>query len=233
MTTRDADARTILARRLRTQADECAKLGSQLWADLMERAAGDVEAGGPFLAVLQGHESDPGPMALALRVFGGIHRLALAGTAPDLAAHLPSTGGSGDHDRAWRAALTVVADHVDELRAGLDQAPQTNEVGRSAALAPAFWIAAQRGGGRPLRMLEVGASAGLNLRWDHFRHEVTDPPAGDPASTVIFPASWYEGALPPEVQARAEVIERAGCDVAPIDVTNSEGRLRLLSYVWP
>jgi hypothetical protein len=24
---------------------------------------------------------------------------------------------------------------------------------------------------RPLRLLEVGSSAGLNLRWDHYRYE--------------------------------------------------------------
>src|SRR5688500_8004405 len=89
-------ARAVLARRLRTQARECAKLGSPLYAELMERAAADVGAGGPFWKVVAGQEHMPGPYALALRVFGPTHRMALEGRAPALAAHYPSTGGDGD-----------------------------------------------------------------------------------------------------------------------------------------
>ncbi|EUA06688.1 hypothetical protein I553_0788 [Mycobacterium xenopi 4042] len=29
------------------------------------------------------------------------------------------------------------------------------------------------------------------------------------------------------------IVERHGYDIAPIDATNSEGELTLLSYVWP
>src|SRR4051812_4399567 len=79
----DADAaRATLVRRLRTQGRECAKLGSTLYAELMERGAADVEAGGPFFSALAGHEHEPGPAALALRLYGGAHRLALEGRAP-------------------------------------------------------------------------------------------------------------------------------------------------------
>jgi hypothetical protein len=48
--------------------------------------------------------------------------------------------------------------------------PQTNEVRRSAVLLPGFLtIAAETG--LPLRILELGASAGLNQLWDrrHYR----------------------------------------------------------------
>jgi hypothetical protein len=82
-----------------------------------------------------------------------------------------------------------------------------------------------------LRVLEVGASAGLNLRFDQYRYEVGGAPAGDPESPVRFPASWFEGAwsLPP----RVEVVERRGCDLSPLDPTRQDDRLRLLSFVWP
>ena len=223
-------AQEVLARRLRTQARACAELGSPLYAELMMRAAADVEGGGPVFDVLAGHENDPGEHALALRLFGGLHRLALRGGAPGVAAHFPSTGGDADADAAWPAVLDAVRDEAPLLRAGLASPPQTNEVGRSAALLVGFHTVAAETA-RPLRLLEVGASAGLNLRWDQYRYDVGSLPVGDLHSPVRFPSSWFTGAwsLPHAVA----VAERRGCDAAPIDPALEEDRLRLLSYVWP
>jgi hypothetical protein len=223
-------ARETLARRFRFQARACAALGSPLYGDLMERAAADVESGGPVLDVIAGHEDDPGEHALALRLFGGVHRLALEGRAPGVAAHFPSTGGDADAAAAWPAILDVMRAEATRLRAGLAVAPQTNEVGRSAALLVGFHTVAAETG-RSLRLLEVGASAGLNLRWDHYRYDVDPTPVGDVDSPVRFPAGWFEGAWS---QPRTAVVaERRGCDVAPIDPAVAEGRHRLLSFVWP
>jgi hypothetical protein len=223
-------AQAVLARRLRWQARACIELGSPLYGELMERAAADVEAGGPFLDVLAGREDDPGGHLIPLRLFGGLHRLALEGGAPALAAHLPSTGGDGDAAAAWPAVLDAVRSQAPRLRSGLGSAPQTNEVGRSAALLVGFvTVAAETA--RPLRVLELGASAGLNLRFDRYHYSLGRAALGDPRSPVRFPASWFEGvwSLPLEV----EVAERRGCDAAPIDVRRDDDRLRLLSYVWP
>ena len=65
---------------------------------------------------------------------GGVHRLVILGRAPGLAWFYPSVGGEGDPEDAWPAFRAVLDEHRDELRAGLDQPPQTNEVGRAAAL---------------------------------------------------------------------------------------------------
>src|SRR5581483_9734788 len=45
---------------------------------------------------------------------------------------------------------------------------QTNEVGRSACLLPAFSVASQREGDAPLAVVDFGCSAGLNLLFDRF-----------------------------------------------------------------
>ncbi len=216
---------------VREQAEACAALGSPLYAVLLQRVADDVESGGPAYGVLRGHEDDPGPSALALRLMGGVHRLVLDRRAPALALTYPSVGGTGDPDAAWAALRTVLAEFVDELRASLGQPPQTNEVGRAAALVGGLLRVAATDP-RPLRLVEIGTSAGLNLRADRFRIELADGRAVGPAeSPVVLTDAWH-GRLPP-LDRPLVVVERAGCDLAPVDPTTTEGRLLLTSYVWP
>ncbi len=106
---------------------------------------------------------------------------------------------------------------------------QTNEVGRCAALLPGFLAVAEQTG-LPLRVLEVGASAGLILGWDSYRYEAEGFSWGPPASPLRIEFELGGGPIP---GAGAEVAERAGCDAAPVDPASEEGRLTLLSYVWP
>lgn len=47
---------------------------------------------------------------------------------------------------------------------------QTNEVTRCANLLPAFELVSHRGGRKPLALIEIGYSAGLNLQWDRYRY---------------------------------------------------------------
>jgi hypothetical protein len=102
--------------------------------------------------VLDGHEDDPGPSALALRLMGAVHRLVLRGDAPALAAHYPSAGGEPrDPIAAFRATLR---DHAGELRVLVDEPVQTNEPARCAALLGGF-LEIARETGLPLRLLEL------------------------------------------------------------------------------
>src|SRR5215470_10897817 len=149
------------ARLLVGQAGACEVLGSPLYAGLLRHAAHDLLAGGPTAAVLDGHLADPGRSALALRMLGGVHALALTGRVPELAAFYPSAGGTADPgpraELAWPALRRVLADHTDWVRAWLDRPPQTNEVGRGAALAGALChIVAEAD--HPVRLVELGAS---------------------------------------------------------------------------
>src|SRR5215212_10897837 len=142
-------AKTELAERFRWQARWCGTLGSPLYADLVARAAEDLEAGGPVWRSVEPYADQPATFTHHLRLMGATHRLALSGEAPALAAHYPSTGGDGDADAAWPALL-------DLLPVSLDRAVQTNEVGRSAALLGGFLTVADRTG-LGLRLLELGA----------------------------------------------------------------------------
>src|SRR3712207_3848385 len=93
---------------LRTQAQACSDLGSPMYAELLTRCAADVEAGGPTAQVLEGHEADPGPSALGLRLLGSVHRLVLERRAGELAAFYPSVGGTWEPAAGWRAFSAVV-----------------------------------------------------------------------------------------------------------------------------
>jgi RimJ/RimL family protein N-acetyltransferase len=223
-----AAARRTLAERLREQVHWCERLGSRLYTTLLEHAAHDVEAGGPCWTVLEGHEDDPPGSALALRFVGAVHRLVLDGDAPALAHHYPSAGGDADAGDAWPAFRAAVARHGDVLRNRIDAPVQTNEVGRSAALIGGFLLAA-RESRLPLRVLEIGASAGLNLRWDHYRYDATDASWGPRDSPVRLAGITGR----PPFATTVQVVERAGCDRMPLDPGAASDRLTLLSYVWP
>ena len=142
---------------------------------------------GPIRELLAPHEHEPFGSALPLRFLGSVHRIVLEGRAPDLAAHYPSVGGMPGPDVEHVFEATV-AEHADELARRIVDGVQTNEVGRSASLAGALLEVARLG--RPLRLLEVGSSAGLNLRWDHYRYEAGDRAFGDPDSPVRFDRPW-------------------------------------------
>jgi hypothetical protein len=220
--------RDALAARLRRQAAWCARDGSPLYATLLEKAAGDVAVEGPAWDVLAGFENEPGTAAVALRFMAAVHRLVLDGTLPGLAHHYPSTGGVGDAHDAWPLFRQALIDHRDDLRALVKKPCQTNEVGRSAALLGGFLEVAHRSG-LSLRILEIGASAGLNLRWDRYRYESADGAWGDAGSAVTF-AHHYD--VPPPMDRPTEVVARKGCDVNPIDATTEDGALSLRSSIW-
>jgi len=229
-TARLSDQRAKLAETFRRQALGCETLGSPLYAELCRRLAVDAETGGPAWALLADHADASLGAAYPLRLLGGAHRLALAGDANTLARHLPSTGGDGDTDGAWAALHELIVAPPLPVLDALTRPPQTNEVARSASLIGGFLVVAQELR-RPLRVLEIGASAGLNLRFDRYRYEQGDAGYGPPASPVRFAGLWEDGQ--PPFDAPLEVSQRRGCDLDPVDATTLDGRLTLLSYVWP
>ena len=222
-------ARETLARRLREQATWCRELGSEFSGILLDGAAEDVEAGGPTLDVLAGFESEADGSALALRLLGAIQRQVLLGELPEVGRHYPSVGGDGDASAAWPAFRAALAERREAIRRLVARPCQTNEVGRSAALLGGFLEVARRTR-LPLRLLEIGASAGLNMRWDQYRYEAADRAWGDPASPVQFKESF---GVPPPMHGDAQVVERRGCDLRPIDPTSPDGSLTLRSFIWP
>ena len=215
---------------LRDQASWCAAMGSPLYAHLLEGAAEDAAAGGPVFELLEPFDApNLRADALALRLMAAVHRLVLSGEAPELAAHYPTAGGTRGRPGAWELFRALVASQRERLTPLIAQPCQTNEVGRCAPLAFGFLeLAAHHG--LPLRLLEIGASAGLNLRFDHFRYGGGGASWGPAESPVDLSGMWLEP--PARLPAEVAVVERRGCDRRPIDVTTAEGRLQLESSLW-
>ena len=213
----------------RRQAAACADLGSPMYAALLDRCTDDIETGGVVAEVLAGHEDDPGPSALALRLLGSVHRLVLDRRAGDLATFYPSVGGTWEPDGGWAAFRGLLADRPDEVREWLGRPPQTNEVGRAGALMGGLLHLRHR---LPVRLFEIGSSAGLNLLADRFAYgDSSGRIFGDPTSAVHLADAWRGRPLEP--WPGLEVVERLGSDVMPVDVRTTEGRLTLTAYVWP
>ncbi len=228
-----------LPENVRFQAAGCAANGSPLYERLLVAVADDLEAGGVLTtAILGPRAADPQGSALGLRFMGAVHRLVLTGAAPELARWYGSAGeaerggrpaASATTDDPWPAFADVLAEHEATIIAGLAQGVQTNEVGRCAALLPGLLTVAARTG-LPIRLREIGSSAGLNLRLDQHRYETEHSSWGDPEALLCF-AGVYRGE-PPFDQSLV-IADRRGCDPSPIDPSTPEGKVLLRSFVWP
>jgi hypothetical protein len=205
----------------------CDGNGSPFTARVLEAAWADRERGGALADLLPAWQGDADADAVPLRVAGALHALALSGRDVELAALYPPRQAQGD---ITHAVANAMLDHRDVMAEYLALPPQTNEIGRSAVLLPGFAAIAQTTG-LPLATFEIGASAGLNQLWHHYRYALGDVTWGDRGSEVLIRAEW-QGALP-ALPERIEVASHAACDVSPIDLQTDGAGLRLTSYVWP
>ena len=189
--------------------------------------AGDFERGGSRLYARVAREYADHPVVLEigrehkprwevpLRLFGAIRYLELAGEVDEPWGRVSAVL---DGHRAWIARFVA------------EQPVQTNEVQRSWGLLPGFLSVAE---GRPLALLELGPSAGLNLYWDRYRYrygEATWGPRGAPLEL----AGEAHGGPPSALFAQeVEVRGRVGIDRSPVDVTTEHGARLLEAFVWP
>lgn len=194
----------------------------EFYGVLLEAMAQEVERGGPGARALVRIAHLPVTENLPLRLMGAAHRVALAGAAPAYAAHLPTCGGDGDAQAAIEPFLALSAS--GDLDHGVLAPVQTNEPARTSTLLPGL-SAVAAATGLPLRLREIGASAGLLLNVDRYRHAFDDAEWGDPGSPVRLRCAGRAPLAP------FTVADRRGCDPNPLDPV--QHRNLLLSFVWP
>lgn len=208
------------------QARSCADLGSPFMAQLCDLFATRLTPDMPLGARLFAWPGDLTPRAesVPLRVCGALHALRLEDRAGLAAAYPPNTV---DDDTLWAAVTHALETETAFIDRFIDSPPQTNEVRRSAALIAAGHVIHDHFP-LPFRVSELGASAGLNLRWDRYALDAGGQTFGPADSRLVLRPDW-DGPLPPTNSPR--VVERRGVDLNPLDPHRDA--LRLRAYLWP
>ena len=148
----------------------------------------------------------------------------------ELAEHYPDVApGADPAGDPWPAFAAFCAERSAALRSTLvRRGTQTNEVARCAGLLPCFAAVADD---RPLALIEVGASAGLNLCWDRYAYDYAGTPAGTEGSPLRITCALRGRREPPS--RIAPVVSRVGLDLDPGDLGDPADVRWLHACVWP
>ncbi|HKY15453.1 MAG TPA: DUF2332 domain-containing protein [Microthrixaceae bacterium] len=164
-------------------------------------------------------------------LLAAVHDLLLAGADDELAAWYPTVNGGEEPpaDDPASAFDAFVDAHEAELADALaTRATQTNEPNRSClwrAVLPSI-------SDGPLHLVELGASAGLNLCFDRYRYEFTElPVSDDPRGDVL--RCQFRGERPPIDRPIPPIASRVGLDLDPIDVRDEREVRWLKACIWP
>jgi hypothetical protein len=209
--------------------------------------------------------TDPALLELADRVpvdrapanvfFAAVHSLLLDDVDHPLGAYDPTcvadeNDARAPDDEAFGALQAFCDEYREELVEMLPtRRTQTNAVRRCTALVPAFGFVSRQVDRRPIALIEVGPSAGLNLCWDRYGYEyeradeaddsdAEDGPVvyGDASASVRLRSTLRgDGAppLPDPPTSLPPVASRVGLDLNPLDVCNPDDVAWLLGLVWP
>lgn len=182
--------------------------------------------------------------------------------AEPLCAWYPSTAapdavrpvGRGSDD-PWPHFRRIALEDPMVRRSITVRGTQTNEVGRGATTILALGrIAAEVD--RPLGLVEVGASAGLNLRLDDHRYRYrpaeptdaeavvlepvrsgggtgADPDAAPTVPRVEIESVWRGPTEPPIPDRPPPIGSRTGIDLEPLDLRDPEDARWLVACQWP
>ncbi|WP_369903327.1 DUF2332 domain-containing protein [Bacillus manliponensis] len=110
---------------------------------------------------------------------------------------------------------------------------QTNEVRRCAYLYPSFCYIYNKVK-RPLALIEIGTSAGLQLFWDEYHYSYgTEEMYGNKDGNVHLQSEVKGEEMPSLSQTSPPVIERIGLDLHVNDLRDEEDYFWLRSLIWP
>jgi hypothetical protein len=199
---------------------------------LYEQLAQGIAEDSSLLDIAAEAANDQPPPQLFL---GAVHALLLRGDDHSLVDFYPTcteNSAEGDPFPTFRDFCLV---NDDEIRAIVSsRRVQTNEIGRSAVLLPAFEYVARSMDCVPLALIEIGTSAGLNLYWDRYRYEYEGYGTyGDPDSPAQITSAVRGDRDPPFPERPSEVSHRVGIDLNPLDVTDGDDAQWLQALVIP
>lgn len=217
-----------IAQRFLTFAEVECKGSSPLYEYLSLQIAKDEE----MLALCS---NTPKGQPIPNLLFGAVHYLLLKGNEHELKSYYLSLV---EQPKDFHDAFTYFKDFCHQYRAEIisilkEKYVQTNEVRRCAYLFPTFCYVYQKVK-RPLALIEIGTSAGLQLLWDKYSyHYFTGEVYGKKDSKVII-ESEARGRLNTEIlEEIPPITARYGIDLHVNDLTNEEHLRWLTALIWP
>ncbi|MFB6254113.1 MAG: DUF2332 domain-containing protein [Halobacteriaceae archaeon] len=179
-------------------------------------------------------KGQPAPQLL----LGAVHAILLRGVDHPLADFYPTCTDTPidpnerDPFPSFREFCFTYENQIREIISS--RRVQTNEVGRSAVLLPAFEYVARSCNRAPLALIEIGASAGLNLCWDRYCYKYDEYGTyGDHNSSVTIKSTLRGNTTPPFPEYLPEIVYRVGNDINPLDVTDPDDARWLRALVIP
>ncbi|MFC7619841.1 DUF2332 domain-containing protein [Microlunatus sp. GCM10028923] len=169
-------------------------------------------------------------------LFAAVNLLLSADPAAELRAYYPIHGGTRAVDaRLFRTFAGFCRDHEPALREVLaTRSTQTNEIRRCFALRLGLHQVGRHWPG-PGHLVEVGASAGLNLIFDRYAYHLdgTPLPGADDSSVIISTAHRGPGSGALWADDSLDVRQRVGLDQQPVDLEDPDARDWLEAFIWP
>lgn len=156
--------------------------------------------------------------------------------AEALCVFYPAVSGRPIPDRSpWEAFRAFCQVHAEQLGPNLRSGrTQTCVVHRCAVILPviATLTRIEENRGR-VALLEIGPSAGLNLRLDRYRYEYGNGVAWGDATARPILGCETRGDRAPPMPDKLEVVARRGLDLNRIDLENPAEIRWLRALIWP
>lgn len=218
--------KAMISNRFKTFAREECKGSCDLYEQLSMKIAED-----DYILDICMHARPGQPIPNLL--FGAVHFLLLQDPNHKLKTFYGSIVSSpndpGDSFLYFREFCTKYSDTIISLLN--NKFVQTNEVRRCSYLYPCFCFISEKAQ-KPLALIELGTSAGLQLLWDKYGYSYgNDTIYGNPEADVYVKRAITGR---PSLHSKSPtVVSRTGIDLHINDLNNPEDYLWLMSLIWP
>lgn len=218
----------VLSERFRIFAERECKDSSSLYEHLAGNIANDLD-----LLKLAAHSKPGQPVPNLL--LGAVHYLLLSGVEHELAAYYASIV---EEPKESLGAINCFKDfcmqNENEIVQLLEnKLVQTNEVRRCAYLYPSF-CHIYKITKKPLTLIEIGTSAGLQLLWDKYTYSYgSNQKYGSEHSTLKISAEIKGDKFPFLFQHSPPVTRRIGLDLHINNLNDPEDYRWLKALIWP
>lgn len=217
-----------------------------LIADKFTRYAGWVEDKCPLYAKLTESTADDSQLLnIASEASAGqpepelllaaVHSLLLKRRNHPLAQFYPTCNQTRSNENSVIHFRDFCLANEDQLRSIIaTRRCQTNDIGRSAILLPAFEHVSRIAETSTLAQIEIGTSAGLNLNWDRYQYNFVGVDTVDESDSPVTITTEVRGdQRPPLSQDFPTVTHRCGIDLNTLDVTDDEDARWLHALIHP